>query len=175
MRLVRRAGQQGVVSLAIRASSVGKSSPQRSGWRRGIGVDRERAADAGCRGLEREEDVLGLDGHRLRCDRGGDRGVAVAITADPASEAQKGALRALVSECVHEIRHDAEERFVEDRGERAHLIERLHLRRPQLRGAPQKVHLFDQASLGVGPLAVGEAWIIQSLEVLPDAAADQVD
>ena len=51
MRLVRRAGQQGVVSLAIRASSVGKSSPQRSGWRRGIGVDRERAADAGCRGL----------------------------------------------------------------------------------------------------------------------------
>ena len=168
MWLVRRAGEQGVVSLAVRASSRGQPSPQRNGGRRGVGVDCERAADAGRGRLEREEDVLGLDGHRLRGDRGGDRGIAVAIAPDPAAEAQEGALRAIVAECPHELRHDAEERFVEDRGERAHLVERLHMRRPQLRGAPQDVHFLDQAAPSVSALGVGDAWIIQTLQLLTD-------
>ena len=108
--------------------------------------------------------VLGLDRQCRRGHRGGDVGVAVAVSADPAAEAQKGRrqrgpaarvarAQGAVQRSV-DLGHREEKRLVEHGHDRAHLVERLDLRRTQLPGAPQDVDLLDEPAPRLDTLAL---------------------
>ena len=115
----------------------GQPAPKLRSRRRGGGIDGDRAPDAGGRGLESEERVLGLDPDGLRGHGRGHRFVAVAVAADPAAETQErgrkrrahtgvGGTQRPVQRAI-DLWHHTKEGFVEDGHDRAHLIERGHL------------------------------------------------
>ena len=113
-------------------------------------------------------------GHTSRHGR-----VPVAIAADPAAEAQEwsGERRALrgtrrAQRAVHrpeQLGHDSKQGLVENRHERAHLVERRDAERAYLRRPPQRVDLLDEPSLRVALFAVGDPRIVQPLELIADA------
>ena len=141
-------------------------------------VGRQRPADPGGRGLEPEQDVLRLDPHRLGGDLGGDGRVAVAVASHPAAEAKVGGRQrrpaARVAraqggvELAVELRHDPEERVVEDRHDRADLVQSLDLGAAQLRRAPERVDLLQEPAAGVPLLAAGRPRIVQPIELDAD-------
>ena len=149
------------------------STSQGSRWRRGLDVERQRTADAIGDGLESQQGVLRLDRHRLGRDLRRDRGVAVAIAADPAADAKEGRGRVRPTECdverPHELRRHAKQRLVENGHERADLVEWLHVHRANLSSPPQRIDLLDQPSFRVAPFGVRNPRIVKALQLLAHA------
>ena len=127
--------------LAMRfCRRLGHSAAQGARWRRGFDVDRQHTADPVGHSLESQKCVLRLDRHRLGRDPRGDRGVAVAVAADPAADAKEcrrgvGPAERHV-ERPHELGHHTKQRLVEHGHEGANLVERLHVGSADLRGSP---------------------------------------
>ena len=123
--------------------------------------------------------MLGLNPHRLRGDASRYRRVAVAVAADPAPESEerrrdrRAAARPIagdrVVERAHQLRNDSKQRLVEDGHERTHLVQGLHVRCADLRRQPQPIDLLDEPSLGVDALGVGDAGIVEALELVAHA------
>ena len=156
-----------------------RQPPPQRGRRRGrLDVDGERAAHAIGHGLERQQRVLGLDRHRLRGDLGRDRGIAVPVAADPAPEPEerRGAIAKRGVEGAKNLGRHAEQRLVEDRHERPHLVERTHVRGAHLGRPPEGVDLFAETPFGVGALRVRRPRVVQPLELVahaPDGGHDR--
>ncbi len=97
--------------------------------------------------------VVGLDPHRAGRVLCRDGRIAVPVGADPRTQAQEGRdargtraavrIKGRVGRAV-ELRHDAEERLVEEGHRRANLVEWLQGVRPDGRGVPQQRQLLAQ-------------------------------
>ena len=170
MRLVPRTRDEGLDARWVAPARLRDAAPNGCGCGRRVGVDGERPPDARRRGLERKQDVLALDGDGLGGDAGVDARVAVAVATDPASEPHKWrdlAFRAeRILEGPHELRHEAKQGVVEDRHQRADLVDGPDLEGPQLRRPPQRIDLLDQPPVRIEPLAVRDPRIIKALELI---------
>jgi hypothetical protein len=89
VRLARRALGDVGDQLGLGRAGAGQRAAQGGGgWCRAL-VRRERAADAGAGEAQGAQDVVRLDPDRLAGDLRGDVRVAVAVAADPATDAQE--------------------------------------------------------------------------------------
>jgi hypothetical protein len=126
------------------------------------------------------EYVIGLDPERVLAGLPGDRGVAVAVAADPAPEAQerrhprwplpRSWAGTVGVECgvrgAVEARHHREQRRVEHRHRGPDLVERFGRDRAKHGGAPQQRDLLAQPSADLPVLGRSEARVVQALEQL---------
>ncbi len=146
--------------------------------RGGHRVGRERSADPGDRGFEAAQDMIRVDAHRFHGHLGGDRGIAIAIAAHPATQsdecrsqrrAHTGVIRGKRGiKIAIDLRHCAEERLVEDRHNRAHLIQGLDLGAAELGRTPQKVDLLQETSPCLALLAARGSGVVEHLQLDAD-------
>jgi hypothetical protein len=126
----------------VRGGGGSQRATQPGRRRRGRLVQGQRPADPGGGGLERAQQVVGLDGGGLPGDVRRDERVAVPVRAHPAAEPQEGRHRRRrlpaglsgqrpVELPVHDG-DDAEQRLVERGHDRADLVDRVHRLDPQL-------------------------------------------
>ena len=145
--------------------------------RRRLLVECQRPADAGRSILEGAQHVVGLDLHGLSGDGRRHVWVAVAVSPDPAAELEvrrhlgvdTGTAKSRFG-CPVERWRETEQRLVEHRHRRTHLVERVEAASAQQRGAPQCRDLLEQTATCLFAFAVSCAWVVPALHLLRDAA-----
>ncbi len=183
VRLSRGAFLDGCGASADDVPRRAEAAEEARRGRRGRGIGGQGGADAGGGRLQPAEDVLRLDEHRLARHLGGDLRISVAITADPASESQKGRRGRQLhargdtvepgAELPVDGRDQSEEGLVEDAHEGANLIERLQLLAAQLGGAPETVDLLQQPPSGLRLRRLRCPRSVQPIELLAHPSKDR--
>ena len=140
---------------------------------------RQRPGDPPSGALQAAQHVLGLDREGGQCDFGGYGRIAVAVPAHPGaprqerfergpSSAREGRVERPVDVSVHE-RKRREDRLVEQRHERAHLVERPRAVAPDRVRPPQARDLLTQVPPRLGGLIPAGARVLQPVQLLGDA------
>ncbi len=140
--------------------------------------DRERPRDPPRGGLQPAQDVIGLDRHRRARDLRRHARVAVAVAADPRVPSQERierrrprAAAVRVERAVHlpvDGRERREDRLVEQREHRAHLVQRLGPVRPDRVRTPQPRDLLAHPALDLTLLGDPERPVLLLLEQRAD-------
>ena len=164
VRRVRQRPRELTGALGERADVAGERPAQRIRGRHvGLG-GRERPGDPSRRGLVAAQDVVTSDRGRAEGDLRGHGGVAVSIAAHPGAPAE----RRRCSGGAGDLRQRREDRPVEQRHRRAHLVERLRRPPADRIGQPQARDLLAQPPFGLAVHPAAGAWVVQRVEQVAD-------
>ncbi len=195
IRLVREPPAQvaGRLAQVLRVADEGRV--QRPVQARGGEARRDGLHQPGADGLVAAQEMVRLEAGGLEGHVGGHARMAIAVRPDPRAEAEQGGCLGRprsrparigrdgpvggavgrrvqpVERAVHgalEARHRHEQRLVEDRELRPHLVERGRRDRAELGRVPQERDLLAQAASDVGVLVGGDQRVVEVVQQPPD-------